>query len=65
METYLSSLPGKLLLTMEEAAEVLSVGRTLMYELVMKKRVYSVKVGRLRRVPFWALEQFVAQLEQA
>jgi excisionase family DNA binding protein len=56
-----SQVPVKLLLTVEEAARALSVGRTVMWELVMRRQVKSVKVGRSRRVPVAALEEFVAR----
>jgi excisionase family DNA binding protein len=55
----------KLLLTMEEAAQALGVGRTFLYTLVMKKEIASIKIGRARRIPVSALEQFIAeQLQQ-
>jgi excisionase family DNA binding protein len=53
----------KLLLTIEEAARALGLGRSSLYELVMKKQIPSVKIGRARRIPVTALEQFVAQLD--
>jgi excisionase family DNA binding protein len=43
--------PAKLLLTVEEAAQILSVGRTLLYDLVMRGKVGSVKIGNARRIP--------------
>jgi excisionase family DNA binding protein len=52
--------PIKALLTVEEAAVALSVGRTLMWELVTRRQVKSIKVGRSRRVPVTALQDFVA-----
>jgi excisionase family DNA binding protein len=57
--------PAKILLTVEEAAEALSLGRTYTYELVLRKQIGSVKVGRRRRIPVEALHDFVArQLNQ-
>lgn len=53
---------GPLLLTVEEAADRLSIGRTLMYSLVSSGMVRSVTIGRLRRVPAECLEQFIADL---
>jgi excisionase family DNA binding protein len=52
---------SKLLVSVEEAAQMLSVGRSLVYKLVMSKQVVSVKIGRTRRIPVFALEQFIAQ----
>lgn len=54
-------VPTRLLLTVEEAAKRLSVGRTLMYTLVMRHEVASIKVGRTRRIPVGALDEFVRQ----
>ena len=56
---------GKLLLTVEEAAVLLSLGRTFVYELVMRGQIMSVKVGRKRRIPAFALEDFVARQVEA
>ncbi len=55
---------GKFLLTVEEAAERLSIGRTKAYELVASGELESVTIGRCRRVPAEALEPFVAKLRQ-
>ncbi len=41
---------GRMLLTVEEAATVLGVGRSLMFELIASGQVDSVRVGRLRRL---------------
>lgn len=51
-----------LLLTVEEAAEQLGIGRTLMYALVKQGAVESVQIGRLRRIPADALARYLAQL---
>lgn len=51
-----------LILTVEQAAKVLGVGRTLMYSLVMAGEVESVTIGRLRRVPTEALTAYVDRL---
>jgi excisionase family DNA binding protein len=46
----------------EEAADQLGVGRTLMYALVSSGAVESVRIGRLRRVPTDALVAFLDAL---
>jgi len=51
----------KVLLTIEQAAEAMGLGRTVMYELVMRGEVCSIKVGRKRRVPVAALQEYVAR----
>lgn len=55
----------RLLLRVEEAAERLGIGRTLMYELVSRGEVESVPVGRLRRIPAECLAEYVARLREA
>jgi excisionase family DNA binding protein len=55
----------RIVLTIEEAAECLGIGRTLMYSLVTAGYVESVRIGRLRRIPADALDQYVAALRAA
>jgi excisionase family DNA binding protein len=55
----LVSVP-KVLLTVDEAAEAMSLSRSYVYELVMRNRIRSVKVGRKRRIPVLALHDFVS-----
>ena len=57
--------PIHLVLTVEEAADRLGVGRTLMYALIKSGDIESVTIGRLRRVPADALVTFVASLRSA
>lgn len=49
-------------LTVEEAARRLRIGRTLMYALITAGEVESVRIGRLRRVPTDALDEYVLRL---
>lgn len=49
----------RILLTTEEAARALSVGRTKIYELIQKGQLHSLKLGGHRRIPVSALEDFV------
>ena len=56
-----SPIPA-VLLTVEEAARRLNIGRTTMYALVSAGTVESVTIGRLRRVPSECLDNFVAGL---
>ena len=44
---------------MDEAARRLSIGRSLLYELLAAGEIHSIHVGRLRRVPLSALTEFV------
>ena len=51
-----------LVLTVEQAAERLGVGRTVMYALVCSGAVESVQIGRLRRIRADALVTFLDEL---
>ena len=55
----------RLLLTVEEAADRLGIGRTLMYTLVKDGAVESIQIGRLRRIPADALPRYLQQLRAA
>ena len=52
----------QLLVTPEEAARRLSVGRTTIYELMSSGELQSVNIGRCRRVPVSSLSSFVSRL---
>ena len=52
----------RLLLRIEEAAQRLGIGRSLMYRLVMSGEVESVHVGRLHRIPAECLTEHVERL---
>jgi excisionase family DNA binding protein len=54
--------PSLTLLTVEEAARRLSLGRTTLYALLKTGAITSVKVGRLRRIPAEALTDYTARL---
>jgi excisionase family DNA binding protein len=51
--------PTLVALTVEEAARRLSVGRTTMYALLASGEIPSVMIGRLRRIPAEALNEYV------
>ena len=50
---------GPLLVTVAHAAELLSVSRTTLYELLARGAIESIYIGRSRRVPVGALHEFV------
>lgn len=52
----------KLLLDVDEARELLGVGRSTLYELLATGSIESVKIGRARRVPVDAIQDYVARL---
>ncbi len=49
----------RLLLTVEEAAQRLGIGRTLAWQLVRDGQLPSVRLGRLVRVPVRGLEDWL------
>lgn len=51
---------GKILLTVEEAAERLSLGRTSVFSLIKSSEIRSVKVGKARRIVADSLHTWVA-----
>jgi excisionase family DNA binding protein len=52
----------KLLLTPEEAADVLGLSRSTVYDLIRLNELASVKIGKARRVPVEACRAFVERL---
>ena len=57
-----SAGPAPLLLTVVEAARLLGVGRSTAYELLGSGELESVHIGRSRRVPLAAVENYVESL---
>jgi excisionase family DNA binding protein len=55
---------GRLLLTVEEAAEVLTISRWKAFDLIRCRELRSVKIGGLRRVPRTAIDEYIARLVQ-
>jgi excisionase family DNA binding protein len=52
----------RVLLTVEEAAERLGIGKTKTYALVMTGEIESVMIGRLRRIHVDSVAAFAARL---
>jgi excisionase family DNA binding protein len=52
----------KVLLTIDEAARTLGIGRSHAYIYVLRGELESVKLGRSRRVPVEAIDAFVEKL---
>lgn len=50
------------LLTIPEVMERLKVGRTFTYRLLLSGELRSVKVGRARRIPSTALDDYISTL---
>ena len=54
----------KLLYRVEEAAEVLSIGRTRVFQLVRTGELASVKIGKSRRVTAAAISEYLNDLHR-
>jgi excisionase family DNA binding protein len=54
----------RLLLTSEEVAEVLGIGRTKVYELMRLGLIESVKIHGCRRIPTEAVHDYVDRLRR-
>ena len=50
------------LYTVEQAAYMASLGRTRMYDLIASGAIESVKIGRARRIPAAALDDYISRL---
>jgi excisionase family DNA binding protein len=55
-------MPERVLLTVEEAAEQLGIGRTLTYKLISSGEIESIRIGRLRRVPTASIQDYAHRL---
>lgn len=53
----------KLLLTPDEAADALGIGRSKLYQLMRSGTVASVRIGSCRRIPAAALPDLISQLQ--
>jgi len=58
-----TSSKAQLLLTTEEAAEILRIGRTTVYALISEGALHPVHIGRACRISRAELERYVAALE--
>lgn len=54
--------PAALLVTIDEAARRLSIGRSHIYEVMRRGRLRSVRIGRSRRILERDLDAFISQL---
>ena len=52
----------KLLLSVEEAAELLGLSRTTVYDLLRTRTLTSVRIGRCRRIALHALQEYIDRL---
>ena len=64
-EQQTNTIVQPLLLRIPEAARLLSLGRSTVYELIASGELPSVTIGAARRIPLAALEQWIAQRIEA
>ncbi len=53
----------KLLLKPSEVTQLLGIGRSLVYELIARKEIPSVRLGRCLRVPAESLQRWLKDQE--
>ena len=56
--------PDSLLLRPAEVAERLSLSRSMVYELLLRREIESVLIGRSRRIPLEALIAYIDRLRR-
>lgn len=56
-------MSDKVLLTPIEAAQLLSISRSKLYELISQGRLTTVRIDSSRRIPREALNEFVDRLK--
>jgi excisionase family DNA binding protein len=54
--------PKPVRVSVAEVAHMLSIGRTAAWELVRKQKIKSVTIGRTRRVPVAAIQDYIQRL---
>ncbi len=62
MATASVDVANKLLLTVPEACARAGIPRSRLYQEIAAGRCFSIKVGRSRRIPATALEDYVRRL---
>jgi len=51
-----------MLVTVDQVAKMLGIGRTTAWELIRRQKIKSVKIGRTRRVPIEAIQEYIERL---
>ena len=54
----------RLLVSPEEAAESLGVCRSRVYDLMRRRELVSIKIGRSRRIPSAAVREYVLRMAE-
>jgi len=53
----------KLLLKPSEVTKILGIGRSLVYELIARREIPSIRLGRCIRIPSESLKQWLKDME--
>ena len=53
----------KLLLKPSEVAQILGIGRSLIYELIARREIPSIRLGRCIRIPNASLQRWIREQE--
>lgn len=56
--------PQRLAYTVQEAAMLLSLSRSLVYELINAGKIETIKIGRARRITSRQLDAYIQACEQ-
>ena len=56
-------MTDRILYSCTEAAALMGLGRSLVYQLVMRGDLHSIKLGRARRIPAKALDEYIQRLQ--
>jgi excisionase family DNA binding protein len=62
VDLVITGSEARVLVSVEDAAAILSLGRTVVYQLVRRNEIRSVKVGRSRRIVASSLHEYVSRL---
>jgi excisionase family DNA binding protein len=54
-----------LVLTIEQAAQRLEIGRSLMFALIKTGEIEFIRIGRLNRIPYDSLVEYIQRLRHA
>jgi len=60
-----ASAASRLLYSVEEAADLLGIGRTYMFHLLRTGEIDSLKIGKRRMIPSDALDDYIEHLRSA
>lgn len=52
----------RVLYTVEQTAQILTISRWKVFDLIRLRELRSVKIGGLRRVPHSAIDEYIARL---